>query len=261
LGLVVVLVVCIMSVHGITRITDPKVHSPVHISLLSEVVPHEHFTTNDAREVQVIKDRVGLELKELIREEQKLGQLIALRNLEKKGLWFFNHDARRAIDNYQFQINEQKRKMEQSLEKVEVEWNQLKPYYGIYSNLFVSELIARLAWWLGSMADAFFTILAIETVFLLLVVGPLTLMFSVMWLSIGSMLLGFLFKIGIGMMTISTIFEMPGIMIRYHPTTVQFAIVYTGLIGPLVLITAFVWGWGIRSRSSSSSSRGRTKRD
>lgn len=255
--LAVLVLLNVAQVRGLEHTADPKLHSPLHLKLVEvveEVYP-THFQ-NKAQEIQVIKDNISKEIRELIAEEEKLSHLVALRNRHKKGFWFFDHDARRQVDNYQYKVNEQKRQMEQTLERVEEQWNNLKPLYGLYSKLFLSELFARLVWWLSSLADAFFTILAVETVFLLLVVGPLTIMFSVLWFSIGSMLLNILFKVGFSMFTISTLFELPGIMIRYHPTPLQFALVYAGLTLPLIFLTAIIWGWEYRKRSSS-----RPKRD
>jgi len=243
-----------------TDLILPTRHADTHKALIEEVKPEEHHNKTQAAAIASIKTSIHNHLVSLYKEEERLIHLMRERDGLKKGWWFFHADQRHVVEEAQIKVNNQRREIEKQLDHIELEWRHLKPYYGIYSKLFVSELTVRLIRWISTVIDSFFALFALELMMLLIVSGPLALFFSMLWFASGWSLLITMLKLSLIVLTVYWIFSLPSIMIQYQPTITEFGLVYSAVIGTLSLFTAWIWGVFPSARRSYSHQQ-RVKRD
>lgn len=247
-----------------TDLILPTRHTETHKALIEEVNPDEHLNKTQAAAVAAIKKSIHDHIVNLYKEEERLVHLMRERDTLKKGWWFFHADQRHIVEEAQVKVNNQRREIEKQLEHIELEWRHLKPFYGLYSKLFLSELTVRLVRWISTVIDSFFALFALELMMLLIVSGPLALFFSMLWFASGWSLFTTMLKLSLIVLTIYWIFTLPSIMIQYQPTITEFGLVYTVVIGVLSLFTAWIWGVFPSVRRGSRShqqQQTRTKRD
>jgi len=204
-------------------------HRATH--LLDALPKSSHHLDKEAqRQVDEITRHITLLSRQLLKEERKLEELILAQHaLKSSWTWFLDPQIRAAVDAINIQINAQRRVVETIFDEITFLWRQLKPYYGIYSKMFLAELAIFLATPFISFIEFFAYIFSFGLLLFLLVLGPPAFFLGVFALSMGAALLPFL----AGALLISWLVEFPSLILQYNPSFLEFMVAYA----PFVLAT------------------------
>jgi len=122
----------------------PFHYTSPHADLLVGVEhAHPHpFDTVTQTKIAQIKNRMNELIGHLMREEARLIKLKEEVAAPKKDFfWFFNRATRLKVDEAQLAVNDQQRVVDNLVDDITIQWKHLKPLYGIYSKLFLSEAL------------------------------------------------------------------------------------------------------------------------
>jgi hypothetical protein len=106
--------------------------------LLESAVRHAHLSPQDKSAVVAIISQIKQLSDSLFKEEASLSSMKYHRKALKHDLgvwwWFKTHD-RLKVAEYDMQIRDQERVVDNLKEDVDLHWKQLKPYFGVYSEV------------------------------------------------------------------------------------------------------------------------------
>jgi len=161
-------------------------------------------------------------------------------SLKTDFLWFFDEHLRAEVDEAQLLVNDQQRTMETLLDEILIEWKHLKPLYGIYSKMFLTEALGFIPeiWTVG--LNIFTTVLELGLISLLLF-GSLTGFMLSLFATIGFTFIPSIIGFSTLLVNIYWIFKLPFIMIQYSPTLSEFLGVYFAFVGVLLSVTFAVF--------------------
>jgi len=220
----------------------PYHHTSIHTDLLKDVERDLHtFDTIKRHKIQELKEVIKELANNLMKEEitlQKMKPKISA--LKKDFFWFFNETTRLRVDELQLEVNDQVRVIENILDDIIFKWNRLKPLYGIYSKMFLTEALGFIPYiWKVGM-DVFATLLELGLISWLLfgsLTGFLLSLFATLGFSFFPSVIGF----STLLVNIYWVFKLPFIMIQYSPTLTDFLTVYFAFVGVLMTITFAVF--------------------
>jgi len=175
----------------------------------------------------------------LFAEEGKLLELKNKRDSLKTFLWFFDAEARKNVSKIQKEINNEVRIIESTAEEIELEWDNLKPLYGLFSWMFAIEALWPVLYLYELLNEMFWNLVGLGVI-LGLVLWPMGGVFWLLWSSVGTSLMPFAITLGLVAVDVYMILQLPFIMIKYDPPVVQFVLVYLGIVSAALLFTAGV---------------------
>jgi len=220
----------------------PYHHTSVHTDLIKGVEKDMHtFDAVKRQKIQELKERIKELADHLLKEEIKLSKLKSSVSSQKNDFfWFFNGTTRLRVDEAQLEVNDQERVIENILDDILFEWKRLKPLYGIYSKMFLTEALGFIPqiWTVGM--NVFATVLELGLISLLLfgsVTGFLLSLFATLGFSFFPSVIGF----STLLVNIYWVFKLPFIMIQYSPSITDFLTVYFAFVGVLLAITFAVF--------------------
>jgi len=206
----------------------------------------EEFENKKKEEINRIISEIKVLGASLYKEEEKLDDLrrqqYALKN---KWTWFLDPETRHKVDEAKLKVNDQRRVVESIFEDISVHWRQLKPHYGVFSQMFLAELFVFLLSPILSVLDFFFSTLSLGFLLFFIILGPVAFFFSAFAFSLGVALLPFIGSILVIIWTL----EFPWLVIQYNPSPLEFALVY---IPFLVASGALVWPFIKRVKGEGS---------
>jgi len=220
----------------------PYHHTSIHTDLLKDVERDIHgFESAKKQKIQELKERIKQYANKLLKEEMKLNKMKAnVSSLKTDFFWFFNESTRLRVDEAQMMANDQERIIENILDDIILEWKRLKPLYGIYSKMFLTEALGFIPqiWTVGM--NVFATVLELGLISLLLfgsITGFLLSLFATLGFSFFPSVIGF----STLLVNIYWVFKLPFIMIQYSPSLTDFLTVYFAFVGVLLAITFAVF--------------------
>jgi len=184
----------------------------------------------------------------LAEEESKLYDLVMRRDNLKQGFWWLDASRKESVRQFQLSINDQTRVIENLLDDIETEWVIIKPHHGVFSQLFLYEIL----WfvpelvtfvWESVMTLLFFDILSV------LFLGPLAFFFVSAWFQLGRELLPLGASLGSSLLTAYWLVQLPFLLRVYGASVTEFAIVYT----PFTLLFVAATRWLVRTLRGSES--------
>jgi len=177
-----------------------------------------------------ITQQIRMLSKVLLKEEEKLAELIVIRDALKVGwFWFLDPQIRAAVDEATFKVNVQRRLVEALYEEIALHWKQLKPLYGVFSKMFLAELLAFLVAPILSFLELFVSAFSLGLLLFLLLLGPPAFFVSMFAFSVGVALIPILG----GALLITWLIEFPWLVLQYNPSFGAFVITFS----PFVLAT------------------------
>jgi hypothetical protein len=218
--------------------THPFHYTVPHLDLLKGLEEeHPDLDAEKRQKIQEIKTVIKNLATQLMKEEMKLNRLKAeVRALKSDFFWFFNDATRMKVDEAQLKVNDQQRVIENLVDDIMVEWKRLKPLYGLYSKMFLSEALGFVPqiWRVG--VDVFATFLELGLISLLLF-GSITGFMLSLFATIGFSFFPAIIAFATFMVNTYWVFKLPFIMIQYSPTISEFLSVYFSFVGILIGIT------------------------
>jgi len=210
-------------------------HRATH--LLDSMPSSSHLDEEAQRKVDEITHQITRLSKQLLKEERKLEALIIAQNMLKSGwTWFLDPQMRTAVEETNLKVNAQRRVVETVFDDITFLWRQLKPYYGIFSKMFLSELAIFLVMPFVTFVEFFAYVFSFGLLLFLLVLGPPAFFLSMFALSMGAALLPFL----AGALLISWLIEFPSLILQYNPTFPEFVVAYAPFVLATVAVGMFV---------------------
>jgi len=220
----------------------PTHHTNIHNALLKNIDKDVHTLDVEKRE-KVLHSKHAIEqmVSRLLQEEIKLNQLKNnVSALKKDFFWFFHAETRLRVDEAQMLVNEQERVIEHIIDHIVLEWKRLKPLYGIYSTMFLTEALGFVPeiWKLGM--NLLTTLMELGLISLLLF-GSLTGFMLSLVATLGFSFLPSIIGFSTLVVNIYWVFQLPFIMIQYAPSISEFLGVYFAFVGVLMAITFTVF--------------------
>jgi len=182
------------------------------------------------QKAEEITQKIRLLSVQLLKEEEKLAELIILRDALKVGwFWFLDPQIRAAVDEATVKVDNQRRVVEALYEEIALHWKQLKPLYGVFSKMFLTELTAFLIAPIISFLEIFTSAFSLGLLLFLLLFGPPAFFIITFAYSIGVALLPILG----GALIITWLIEFPWLVLQYNPSFPVFIVTFA----PFVLAT------------------------
>lgn len=199
--------------------------------LLQHLHP-EHFPQEQLKQDKIKKVRGEImQLSDhLWKEEQQLRPLEEARDNLKRGLlWLFEPDVRYSVDEAQLTVNDHLRVIDHLVEEIDLRWKELKPLYGIWSKMFLVEMLSFVPRTILALSSMLLASLSFGLISFLMF-GPLSYFFVLFWWTFGFALLPFV----IFGLTLYWVLYIPFIMIQYGPSLTEFLVIYI----PILLLYA-----------------------
>jgi len=217
----------------------PFHYTTPHTDLLLGV-EHEHphpFDQITQQKIKHIKERIKELVALLAREEAMLIHLKEdVAALKTNFLWFFNSTTRQMVDQAQLLVNDQQRVVDNVIDDLSIQWKRLKPLYGIYSKLFLTEALSFIPQIWSVTLDVFTTLLELGLVSLLLF-GSFTGFALSLFSSLGFSFLPAIICFATLAVNTYWLCKLPFIMIEYDPSFTDFLAVYFSFAGLLLGMT------------------------
>jgi len=160
-------------------------------------------------------------------EELSLRPLERSRDELRHGLfWLFDPEVRHQVDEAQLTVNDHLRVVDHLVEEIELHWKQLKPLYGVWSKMFLVEMLSFIPRTMLAITSTLMASLSFGLMSFI-IFGPLSYFFILFWWAFGLSLLPFaLFAI-----TLYWVLYIPFIMIQYGPSLLEFLVLYVPIVG------------------------------
>lgn len=217
--------------------TEGGVHTRLHRSLLERWTNATALSPEKQAKVNQIKARLEQLMEKLLEEEVKLNMLKYKKYaLQDRITWFFDPDTRRKVDEVQREINDQERVIHNLLDDVEMEWRNLKPLYGLFSKMFLGEVMNVFTYFIEFLLGLFATLFEMGLISML-IFGPVTGLIVATWTWLGIGFTPFFVTMILFGLDIFWMFKLPFIMIQYNPAIPEFLAVYFSVISVMILFT------------------------
>lgn len=221
----------------------PFRYTTPHKDLLLGVESEHPHPSDQVKQKKIIeiKDKIKDLVFQLSKEEKTFIMLKDSVSAAKTGFfWFFNSTSRRLVDAAQLQVNDQKRVIDNILDDVSIQWKRLKPLYGIYSKLFLTESMSFIPEIWNVSLDVFTTLLELGLLSLVLF-GSITGFALSLFASTGFAFFPAILCFATLAVNTYWLCKLPFIMIEYDPALTDFLAVYFSFAGVLLGITYFTF--------------------
>jgi hypothetical protein len=238
IAILATLCLSVSSVQGKTE----EVH-PSHPTLLGDLLPHyygasyllPHLRGDERKAFARVSDELTQLTQELHKEETKLASLKEIRKSTRRQegwLWFFNTQSRLRVEKAELDVRDQRRAVENLYDDIQFIWKEIKPHYGVFSKMFLDEVLSIIPMIGLAILQTFEAIMAVGVISIL-VGGPAFLLLAVSFMRIfGTTGPIFIFGPMFGMILYWMI-TLPGMIIQYDPQLWEFFAVYFPLLGVL----------------------------
>lgn len=196
--------------------------------LLESAARHAHLSGESKQAVQETIRQIEVLSQGLFKEEVELLGLKTSRRKLVQGLgwnwWFKTHDRLKVAET-DLKIRDHERIVENIREDVDLHWKQLKPYFGVYSELFVYELVSFFPY--AGIVLLEMTHAVLELGLIALIIGGPALVILILAISSFFGTLSFLF-FGAPVFVASFLWiaHLPFVIIEYGPSFLDFFAVY-----------------------------------
>jgi len=220
-----------------TSTNDPSTSPTSKYSIVSKLlgaVDGKHFSTNLTQQTLVIeiKKQIVHLSRALHTEEEKLMASVAKRDSKKQGFfWMFDTEKRLAVEGVQLEVNDQTRIVENLHDDINFHWRQLKPLYGVFSEMFMLEMLSIVPFLVSRGAEMLTSTLELGLISLL-IFGPVSIFSFSFFMAVGFAFLPFF----IFVLSLYWVFTLPFTIIEYSPTIAEFAGVYFAILAAFWII-------------------------
>eukprot|EP01118_Nematostelium_gracile_P001103 TRINITY_DN1112_c0_g1_i1.p1 TRINITY_DN1112_c0_g1~~TRINITY_DN1112_c0_g1_i1.p1 ORF type:complete len:271 (+),score=58.52 TRINITY_DN1112_c0_g1_i1:28-840(+) len=220
----------------------PTRHTTIHFQLLNTADKElRAFEPTKKDLIERMNHKVRVLTIQLHKEEK---QLLKLRNnvsgLKTDFFWFFDKDTRHQVDKAQLEVNDQERVIENLVDEIVFEWKSLKPVYGIYSKMFLTEAFGFVREIYNLGMNIFTSIVELGLISILLF-GSITSIFLSIVGALGFNIFPTIIAFSTLLVNIYWIFKLPFIIIQYSPSFSEFIGAYCGFVGILLIFTFTVF--------------------
>lgn len=181
----------------------------------------------------------------LLADEVRVSQRRAEREAAKgSAFWFLDKDARGRVHAKQLALNDELRQVSRTHEQIAAKWLEVKPLYGVWSLLFLQEVMSFVPYMAYVAWEALEALVALGLVSIL-VAGPLffvaaSLMTFAFWLPL---------MVGVPcfLLTVYWLVDLPFVIATYNPEVWEFCAVYFPLVALIVFIQVQLLRWMLPS--------------
>jgi len=214
------------------------------LRIVEDSIHIHHFTPDKHRQVEDIKKHIKDLSQQMAYEDMVLQQKILKRETLKKGwFWFLDPKKREEVDEVQLDINDQVRQIENIQDDINVQWRKIKPLYGVFSKMFILEMLGfvpRVLEFAAALIEGFI----IFDLLTLVILGPVSLFLIYFWLSLGWSFLVTVFSSVFLGICVYWVFYLPFVIVQYNPTPIEFVAVFMPFLALLFLASSFFFSTG-----------------